>query len=679
MLFKRFILLVAITVGSAATWAEELGAAPLAPTAEELKALRLEKPPVAVAEFGSGFSVNIQKREEVRNFYNTVYPASLNPVMMWTGNVGTCAPGTTDSFFKEQVRLRVNFFRALAGVPSALAFDATYSAKDQEAAIMMSANNTLSHFPPANWKCYTANGAEAAGKSNLAFGYSGPAAVDAYMEDNGFGNAALGHRRWVIYPQTKLTGTGDVPPEGGNEVNALWAYDANYGTTRPATREPFVAWPPPGYVPYQLIPARWSLSFPGAGFSGATVTMSSNGVSVAVTKETVVEGYGESAVAWYPTGMATGFHQTWPQPTADTTFAINVSGVTGAGVPSTFSYTVKVFDPATTGPDTVLPTITGPDSIPALSASSYTFTKLPLATAYDVRARERLAMAIEGAENGLGSFLVKTSGTYDVVVPSPVASGTKAFRLTHAGNFLQTLTFARPLFVRSGGALNFASRMGIAAVSEFGKVGISTDGGVTFVDVFTRTGNGASVLDANYVNVSIPLDAYVGKVITVKFSFDSFGSFFNTSAPDFGWNFDSISFSNVDQLRNPTVFTGSMAGGFSFTPPTASDYLLEVRPQLYGEFLLDWGPGKTVTAFVDVGPRIEFLSNVTLGASTVKLDFNARNLPVGAAVQLFKTATLNGTWTLESAATFETVLGTTGRVTIPRNANPATIYRLQAL
>lgn len=35
---------------------------------------------------------------------------------------------------------------------------------------MMSANNALSHTPPSTWTSYTANGAEAAGNSNIALG-----------------------------------------------------------------------------------------------------------------------------------------------------------------------------------------------------------------------------------------------------------------------------------------------------------------------------------------------------------------------------------------------------------------------------------------------------------------------------------------------------------------------------
>ena len=41
---------------------------------------------------------------------------------------------------------------------------------------------------------------------------------------------------------------------------------------RPA-RDGFVAWPPPGFVPYQTVYPRWSFVLRGADFTNATVTM----------------------------------------------------------------------------------------------------------------------------------------------------------------------------------------------------------------------------------------------------------------------------------------------------------------------------------------------------------------------------------------------------------------------
>lgn len=76
----------------------------------------------------------------------------------------------------------------MAGVPANVVFDATNSAKAQQAALMMSVNNSLSHTPPTTWKCSTATGREAAANSNLSLGHNAWNAVDGQIRDNGTNN-----------------------------------------------------------------------------------------------------------------------------------------------------------------------------------------------------------------------------------------------------------------------------------------------------------------------------------------------------------------------------------------------------------------------------------------------------------------------------------------------------------
>jgi hypothetical protein len=220
----------------------------------------------------------------------------------------------------------------------------SYNQKAQQAALMMSANNALSHNPPASWKCYTDQGREAAGNSNLALGAYGLDALRLYMQDPGTGNSAVGHRRWILYPQTQNMGTGDIPGNGGDrEANDLWVFDSHIWDARPVTREAYVAWPPPGYVPYTVVYPRWSFSYDDATFTSATVSMSENGTNVPLTSYTPVNGYGENTLVWIRTGM--GENSSWPKPSLDTTYVVTVSNVLIGGSPHSFQYTVIVFDP----------------------------------------------------------------------------------------------------------------------------------------------------------------------------------------------------------------------------------------------------------------------------------------------------------------------------------------------
>jgi hypothetical protein len=279
-----------------------LGTHPELPAQTEL--LPQVSRPHAIA--ASGFFVTTASREQSRNFFNALYPASEGVPIAWTGDLATCTPGTTAAPFKDAVQLRVNYFRAMAGVPAGITFSDVYSSNDQQAALMMSKNLALSHYPPPGWSCYTADGYNAAGNSNLMLGIDGWDAISGYVLDHGAGNGAVGHRRWLLYPQTLVMGTGDIPTTTGySAANSLWIFDGNYGSQRPPTRDDYVAWPPPGYVPYQVVYPRWSFSYPGANFSAATVTMTRAGLNLPVTRETPITNVGENTLVWFPTGMDT--------------------------------------------------------------------------------------------------------------------------------------------------------------------------------------------------------------------------------------------------------------------------------------------------------------------------------------------------------------------------------------
>jgi hypothetical protein len=279
-------------------------------------------------------------REVSREYYNQVYLASEGVAIDWTGDHATCDAGQTAQAFRDTVELRINYFRAMAGVPATVQLHEEYNRKAQQAALMMSVNSQLSHSPDPSWRCYTAEGDEAAGSSNLYLGVYGPSAITGYIDDPGAGNYPVGHRRWILYPQTEWMGTGDIPQTASYwSSNALWVFDE--WQPRPETREEYVAWPPPGYVPYQVVFPRWSFAYAGANFDDATVQMISGGHSISVSVQPVSYGYGENTLVWEP-DLSFG-----TPPAGDTIYNVTVQGVRIGGVPRTFAYQVIVFDPGT--------------------------------------------------------------------------------------------------------------------------------------------------------------------------------------------------------------------------------------------------------------------------------------------------------------------------------------------
>ena len=293
---------------------------------------------LSVPASAQNLTVNTQNRQESWDFYVNSYWPPEETEINWTGNHDTCVPGTTSKEFQDGVLLRVNYFRLMAGMQSVYFSD--YSNRlAQAAALIMSANGKLSHTPPTDWLCYSPEGAQGAGSSNLAGGLTGWDAITLYMNEGG----AAGHRRWVINPDGKEYGTGDVPSSAkGWATNALRVFGAGWAT-RPATREEFTAWPPPGYVPYPVVFSNWSFALRNANFSSASVTMSKGGVNLPVTLQPIVNGYGDNAIIWRSNSIKDG--DPWPKPANDETYHIKVQNVMDSGQNRTFEYDVTVFDP----------------------------------------------------------------------------------------------------------------------------------------------------------------------------------------------------------------------------------------------------------------------------------------------------------------------------------------------
>jgi len=332
---------------SGIAWSEPaLGPAPIA-TADILKAGAAPAP----ERLAQGLVVDATNRAGVVEFWDTVYLASEGVPINWTGSVPSCTAGTTSAEFMQATLRRLNYYRAMTGLPGDVTLDATLSAKCQDAALIMIANGSLSHQPPNTWTCWTQNGADAASKSNLAIGVYGPDAIDLYISDPGAGNSAVGHRRWILYPPLINTGTGST-----NAVNsfyhgsdALWVIGLM--GSRPSTPE-WVAWPPAGYVPYPLVYGRWSFSYYQADFDNATVTMTRDGSPISVTLEPVDNrGFGDRTLVWVP-DVPVG-----SRPTQDTTYTVTIQNVVINSGATEFQYQVTVIDPDAP-PPTLTPTPT---------------------------------------------------------------------------------------------------------------------------------------------------------------------------------------------------------------------------------------------------------------------------------------------------------------------------------
>lgn len=219
----------------------------------------------------------------------------------WSGDVAACDPGDIDAVGRENTLRVLNLFRWLADLPPVTS-DPALDAKGQACALMMTANMTLSHGPTPDWTCYSTEGAEAAGSSNIAT-TPAVASVDLYMMDPGNPDT-IGHRRWILSNTFGPTGIGSTSQYS---CLATLGGTANLGV-------PWVAYPSPGPFPLAattigfstLDQTGWSIQSDTIDLGAAVVEVTRDGMALPMTVVPLAGGYGSTfAISMIPMGWQT--------------------------------------------------------------------------------------------------------------------------------------------------------------------------------------------------------------------------------------------------------------------------------------------------------------------------------------------------------------------------------------
>jgi uncharacterized protein YkwD len=242
----------------------------------------------------------------------------------WTGDVASCTPGDIGATARANALRLVNLYRWLAALAPVVT-DPTLDAEDQACALMMRANNMISHQPPMTWTCYTQAGADAAGSSNVSSGQA-VSSVDGYMFDNG-NPTTIGHRRWILSNSLGPIGIG-----GTDRASCMWTLNGSGNAGKQ-----WMAWPPAGVVPLQALATTrnsvdttgWTVQSDSINLANAQVTVTAGGAAQPVTVTQLGANYGSRyAIRFNPMGWTTQ---------AGTTYAVSVTGIA-----TPISYEVQV-------------------------------------------------------------------------------------------------------------------------------------------------------------------------------------------------------------------------------------------------------------------------------------------------------------------------------------------------
>jgi uncharacterized protein YkwD len=290
-------------------------------------------------------SIAVARDQAVKN-YKELYLSSSITNFTWNGDATTCTAGNLNDELLDKTLVRIKYFRKICGLSNdGLTMEAALNTKCQEASLIMGANNQLSHNPPTTWKCYTVGGAEAAAKGNIAIGGSDVKNIDLWMKDEGSNNTKVGHRRWILFSRASVFGFGCT-----DRASTLWVINADAALAPlPSTTPGFIAYPPKGFVPKQVVYPRWSLSIPypsypfEVNFTNATVTMTNAaGEDMPLTIEYANDASriysGDHTIVWRPNGINLNSNM-------DVKYTVKVKNVLVNGVAKSYEYDVNIINP----------------------------------------------------------------------------------------------------------------------------------------------------------------------------------------------------------------------------------------------------------------------------------------------------------------------------------------------
>ncbi len=258
---------------------------------------------------------------------------------VWMGDAKECKLGEfRDEAMTMSDTLRaLNTYRWLSGAAPNVVEDSVHHQDAQACAVVMAANQDLSHFPPATFKCMKQLGPEAqraARTSNLALDgwmsiqttLSPVKLIDNLFADGGDNNAIVGHRRWFLDSQLTKTSIGfaankthlpqyNIDSYVATGCFSVFEVDENGYSTQPfvipSNARAWMAYPNPGFAPLELAMnhypermRRWSFHSDTLNLDGAHVRVerAGDGVELALEQYKAEDGYGPSTLVFIPKG-----------------------------------------------------------------------------------------------------------------------------------------------------------------------------------------------------------------------------------------------------------------------------------------------------------------------------------------------------------------------------------------
>lgn len=327
-------------------------------------------PAAAQADSYSSLSIQQRTKQQLVEKWRAYEKAQVSEI--FDSAPSTSAPfsaGKLNSSFLQKGTLYFNFLRFAAGLPDVETTDAL-GTRAQHGAVLLAANNTLSHSPakPAGMDdAFYREGAQSASTSNISmrYGYNEKtmleSALQGCVDDNSSVTnlLAVGHRQWMLNPKLLYTGFGYAK----NAKNYSYITTQAMDKSGPELDYTFISWPAQGAFPNNIITSDtpWSVTLnpqkykrPNLDSIKVEVTRRSDGKTWNLSKAdyTAQPDQTQPYLNVSQPGMGVGNciifglgSESFPSRTYSGDFTVKITGIQSVdGTAAQLTYTTEIFD-----------------------------------------------------------------------------------------------------------------------------------------------------------------------------------------------------------------------------------------------------------------------------------------------------------------------------------------------
>lgn len=624
----------------------------------------------------TGFDVDVSQRNDVISFYQNIYKASENyaATLNWAGSVDACNEGSVTPAFTELMRRRVNYYRALTGVPANIVMNDSstvvtdgdnYGAPSttlkslaaQKAALLLTRNNFLTHNPPTNAACFTSAAGNGCLFGNVAIRIYGPPALDAYMRED-VNNQQAGHRRWMLFNNATNFATGDIPASGVYaSSNNLYISQRNEELA--AHNPDFIPWPPAGFCPWKHATEYFSLGYPAGNFSNATISVTKNGVTQTVDSINRSQGFGNNSIVWRVPSVLTDNNEN-----DDATYDVTVSNIGGGG-PASYSYSVRFIN-ADYLPTP--PSLSGLSTVAPGGSRNFAIGPVDIAEEYRLEVGKKQALpttTVEGGEDATAAFVIPgpvTGPGYNVRSTTYKLLGLKSLNLafTEVGQLEQWVEIDRVLIPKTAASISYYRRLSFmnSGTTFVAQYSLNNDGrwkdipGTAIVGTSATSGTIRETETAFTAKLTFALPGEtINQPTRIRLLLrkSSTQGFITTTTSPSGAFIDDVSFTNVDWLSSRRLTTyPANSTSVTLNNTTAGEtlaagtqYTLRLQPRV-GSMWMTASPVTDVTVSSNMAPTLDAIS----GPLNITEDANAQSIPltgISAGQEEIQTLTITAT------------------------------------